>query len=201
MLVSFIPRAVEENIPGLNPDWYRLDASVNGIPEVLIIKPGFYMKPGLEGTSDKIEVSSKEIAESLVRQYTTSQVSFAPDSKPALIAIPEELSIPDMLKKYSGVIQAHKVFQKNWFMRLVKIADDDWIISHRHGVISDLQRSAARELNFNRDWLIEIPDDLGSKPECPACGFELLKKDAPVCPNCKTVINAAKYAALKLATV
>lgn len=197
-LVSFARRDILETIPGLQTSDYFLPASQGSIPSILLVNDSHYYKPDIEGRQDMVFVPSEQIVRSLVHMHITSQLAYAPDQHPAIFCVPNEsVSVESLtMPHYKELIDRTKAAQRKWFVTLVRIADDDWQTLRRHGMISNIQRTAARELGLQREWLMEIEDET-EKQGCPFCGTELLNPTAPICPSCGKVHNPARMAELE----
>lgn len=199
-LVSFAKRSIHEEIPGMQCASYELDASKDGIPSILYVEDSFYYKPDIDGNQDMIKVSSKDIVLSLVHMHITSQLAYVPNQQhPALMAFPEEKVTAESLKsneKQRITVADNLLKQRKWFLALVRMADDDWQQYQRHNMISDIQRTAARELGLKRDWLMTIEDE-STIASCPFCGSNLMNPTAPICPVCGKVHNPAKMKELE----
>jgi hypothetical protein len=83
---------------------------------------------------------------------------------------------------------------ESFYRTLVAAADKQWERSHSVVFISDLERRAARELKFEKEWSYEP----SQKIDCPACG-EKLKPGVAVCRVCGAVLDRAKAAQFGLA--
>ncbi len=77
----------------------------------------------------------------------------------------------------------------SFYRNLVAAADKEWERTHSYVFISDLQRRAARELKFEKEWSYEPQQ----RVDCPACG-EKLKPGVAVCRVCGAVLDRAKAA-------
>jgi len=187
-LISLAKRDILEEIPGLQYGHYPIPAAKDGVPSILLIEDSYYYKPDIDGNQDKLLVASRQIAESIVHMHITSQLGYRPDRHPALFCVPdEEVTIKTLEINHKDKIKDVLTKQHNWFTALVQIADDDWQQAHKHNMISDIQRTAARELGLKRDWLMQIADE--TRSNCPFCGTGLLDINAPICPTCGKVHN------------
>ena len=197
-LISYAKVDIHELIPDLQVSNYDLKAS-EGLPTVLIVEDSFYYKPDIDGHQDRVMVPSQQIAESIVHMHVTSQLMYRVDQHPALFAIINaELAPKDVEKNYKDIVTDMLRRQKKWFIALVKLADDDWQLSHRHQMISGIQRIAARELGLTREWLFDIDsEELNKKDTCPFCGSNLLDSNTPICPHCGKVHNPARLIQLE----
>jgi hypothetical protein len=76
-----------------------------------------------------------------------------------------------------------------FYRTLVSTADKQWERTHNVVFISDLERRAARELKFEKEWSYEPQQRI----DCPACG-EKLRPNVAVCRVCGAVLDRAKAA-------
>jgi hypothetical protein len=195
-IVSLAKREIREEIPGLNGGSYFIPPNEGEIPNLLIIKNSYYWKPDLDGRQDQILVDSVQIASSIVTSHITSQLLYRADQHPALFFIPnQELEVDDVLRNHKREINEANKKQKNWFRALVQLADDDWQQLRRHGMISDIQRTACKELGLKREWLDAVP--IEDRINCPFCGSNLFDPLAPICPVCNKVHNPARLAEIE----
>lgn len=194
-VVSFCRRPVREEIPGMQDANYFLPAAIGKEPVLLNVSNSYYYKPDLDGNQDRILVQSNEIANCIVHMHLTSQLMYRVDRHPALFWVPEEITPDDVMHKFESKVNEVLQSQKNWFQALVRLADDDWQTLPKHRMISDLQRTACKELGLSRPWLNSVPDE--AKVTCPYCGSDLLDSVAPICPHCSRVINPARLAEIE----
>ncbi len=78
---------------------------------------------------------------------------------------------------------------ETFYRTLVSSADKQWERTHNVIFISDLERRAARELKFEKEWSYEPQQRI----DCPACG-EKLKPNVAVCRVCGAVLDREKAA-------
>ncbi len=195
-LVSLAVRDIHEEIPGMMHAAYDIPASVDGHPSILVINDSFYYKPDIDGNQDRILVASSQIAHSIVHMHTTSQLLYNANQHPAIMAIPDkEVDADLVLHDYAKDLKELLKKQRQWFRALVQLADDDWQQLRRHNMISDIQRTAAKELGLKREWLDAVP--IEERINCPFCGSTLFDPQAPICPICGKVHNPAKLAELE----
>jgi hypothetical protein len=104
-------------------------------------------------------------------------------------------------EKFRGQLSVIRAQQNAWFKNLVDIADDTWSKIRSPLGIFDLQRTAARSLNLNREWLVELPPDTPPiAPQlCPVCKSQV-NPGALKCMHCGHVINKVEYDKLVGAT-
>lgn len=197
-LVSFSKREIYEEIPGMQNSGYRIAPCKSfAEPTLLGIDDSYYYKPDIEGNQDRVFVPSSAIAESIVHMHVTSQLASRADQHPAFFAIVNnELTVGDLFKNHKKQVDDYLTRQRKWYEALVRLADDDWQQLRRHNMISDVQRTAARELGLTREWLNAV-DYTEIKEDCPFCGSQLLNANTPICPNCGKVHNPAKLAEIE----
>lgn len=86
---------------------------------------------------------------------------------------------------------ARKKFEKT-LEALVNVGDIAWTRYHRHEMISDACRMAARYFRLEREWA------LNSQPsevkDCPSCGVRLPNPNVAVCKECGAVLDPVKAA-------
>jgi hypothetical protein len=205
-LVSFSKREFREHIPGMQMSDYFIPASMNSMPEILLVADSYYYKPTLDQEQDRVFVPSEQIVESLVHMHRTSQMLYKPTpaTYPAVFGLVNQAVTPDLLQKpeFQPLIRESLEAQRRWFISLVQMADDDWMRLHNHRMISDIQRTAAVELGLEREWLFDLPDfaDMREKVEpvgCPFCAALLIDPNAPICPNCGKVHNPVRLAEIE----
>jgi len=197
-VISLAKTPIREEIPGMQGGIYEIPACENNKPYILIIEDSFYFKPDIDGHQDMVIVPSYQIAMSVVQMHLSSQLAFKLGQHPALFAVPHVVVREDDLKNYKDKIAEMLAAQKAWFIALVRMGDDDWQVSHRHNMISDTQRMAARELGLERPWLetFSTIEEL-QETKCPFCGTGLLNVDAPICPTCGKIHNPVRLAELE----
>jgi hypothetical protein len=195
-VVSLARRAVYEEIPGMQHSTYTIPACDDNRPRILHVSDSFYYKPDLDGNQDRVMVSSEQLANSVVDMHISSQLLYRVDQHPALFAISNrEVDAEGALTEFKAECREALKKQKQWFVALVRLADDDWQTAKKHRMISDIQRTAAIELGLKRDWLNAVMDE--DQENCPFCGTGLLNPMAPICPTCGKVHNPEKLAALE----
>ena len=184
-LVSLMPFAFDEHKVGVYPGDYHIDAS-GGEPKILVINDAIhYVYLGDERGNLKARIPAHELASALVYDYVSSLSCSTSTSVPAIFWIPGTHKVEEIKKSYSDRIEVALQFQKNWFEALVKLADDDWSKYHRHTVVSDHQRHAAKSLNLEREWLIIPKPQEATTVLCAYCKSNI-HPDASICPFCRT---------------
>jgi hypothetical protein len=189
-VVSFLPWALNELKPGLIPENYYIPPAKDGIPGVLHIRDARSNLYVRDGKTYPITHPAEEVANSIVADYCTAQLQGSSDAKPALFWVPGKWSGSEILTKFITEVAEAKTKQNVWFLRLVRLADDDWARFGQHRMITDLQRHAARSLGqLNKPWMQNLEPTEYVK--CPACAT-LVDINAAVCANCGYITNKDK---------
>jgi hypothetical protein len=193
---SMVPFAIREPYkPGLHPGTFPMAPSVNNEPVLTIIKGCTRAQYDENFKQIPMPVPDDVVAGSVVDDYILSQSYTSPDERPALFWVSGEWSVADFKKNFAKEMATALEKQTAWFRKLVKVADDEWQRFHQHKMISDLQRTAAGMLNYKREWLEDTADMI---TKCQACQ-SLISTQAAVCPACKCILNAEKYAKFQFA--
>lgn len=192
-VISIVPFPIDEPKPGLYPGHFRIPAAKAGDIEILAVgRSVHHVYLDNDRGSITVPTPSSEVARSICDDYSASQLAyFRGEAEPGVFFIDGEYKDKkSVLAVAKGEIERARMLQKNWFMRLVAIADDEWNKYHSHKTISELQRFAAKSLGLEREWNIE--GTVNSLAFCPACKVPV-KSDAIVCSSCRTIINVEAY--------
>jgi hypothetical protein len=189
-IVSIFPQDISETKPGLVPDTYKIEKSDGKNPSILHIndvKSNLYIG---DGRTFPITHTAEELANAIVNDFWTSMLQADESARPGLFWVPGKHSKADILTKFATELAEAKKRQNAWFMRLVRLADDDWEKTKQHRMISDLQRTAAHSLGLiNKVWYHSPEPETYIK--CPACAT-MVADSAAVCSNCNYVVNKAR---------
>jgi len=199
-VISIVPFPIEEDKPGIYPGHFEIAAAQNEIPEVLVVGQSVYHIEVDEGRSVTVPCPPNEIARSIVDDYVISNLAISSDASPGIFWETGQFTSTEVITKLSEKLDKAKRMQFNWFRKLVEMADDDWEKTRQHKTISDMQRFAARTLNLNRPWLINIPIQPGKMNTCVACR-STIHPEAVICPNCKMILDIEKYKTMQFAEV
>jgi len=193
-IVSFYPRVIpSETKPGIYPGHFSIPAS-DGVKPVLVYigdSVGYVYLDESRG-SLPITIPAKQVAKSIVDDFCSTVLEYENGiSMPGLFWV--EGRVTEKEVKHLHIDQALSVaeLQKNWFIRLVKIADTDWNKSKNLSTISDVQRFACNFLNMDRPWNVDAEAIASMK--CPACKTHI-PVDSIVCQNCHVILNKEEYA-------
>jgi hypothetical protein len=196
---SMLPYALLEVKTGLYPNSFPIAKAEPNQFTLNIIPNNIYYLVNPDPLAEakqthyiKVPVPAIDCARSVVNDYVTSLIAVdLPDRVPGLFAVEGDWKDKKefQLKHADKLIQYRK-YQLNWFENLVRDADDMWAKTHSPVMISDLQRSAAKQLGFQRDWINPTPSELLEK--CPICKNPI-NPGALKCISCQTVLNKVEY--------
>lgn len=183
-VVSLMPFPLDEQKVGVYPGTFHIDAALDGEPKLLVVDDAIHFIYLGEDRGDlKVRIPAHELAASIVYDYVSSLSCYTSESFPALFWVPG--THKDASKIPQDRMDTAKLLQKNWFLALVKLADDDWSKYHRHTVISDHQRHATKFLGLEREWLIQPSIEVPKPVLCGACKSPI-HPEASICPFCRT---------------
>lgn len=200
-VVSFVPMPITEEKPGLYPGKFRLAACLDEAhPAVLHVRRSVY-HVYLDDARGKLQVREAPdvVAGAIVEDYIQSQLAVDENARPALFWLMGEVSPEQVRLFHKERVEQALLAQRQWFVNLCRLADDDWARYQRHNAISDFQRIAANKLGLTKDkhaWLDVTLQPEGSR--CPACATMVLG-DPTICPNCKVVLKPEEFKALQFA--
>lgn len=194
-IVSIMPFGFRDEKPGLAPGDFQMKAASPEKPEIHVVKVAQIRMMDQDYRPFMLDVDHEKVAADVCDCHNKSQIVWNDDAIPGLFWVKGEHTAEEVVKKFAKEIAEAKRKQDNWFRMIVKIADDDWSKWHQHKYISDLQRTAARSLNLEREW---VKDDVNMNTRCPACQ-SIISTEAAVCFACKAVVNEEKYKQFKFA--
>lgn len=200
-IVSLLPIQLNEFKPGLYPGQFQIPPVETGDFNILpVVDSIFYVSFALDNRPPmKITETAETVAASVVTGFVSTSLGTSNDAEPGLFWVPDHLDKKAIALKHVMELNQAKVKQTKWFLNLVRIADDEWVKSGKmHRSISSLQRAAAKFLNLERDWFIEVATATGPT-YCPACKVGI-HPAAVICSHCRTVINEAEYKKFKVAS-
>ena len=196
-VISIFPLIIKEEKPGVFPGRFTI-APCNGEPSLLVVGQSVHhIDVGEDRPQLEMPIASAEMARSIVEDFIAAQIAVTENAKPGLTWFRGEVTPLELKTKQAPLIASLKATQRAWYLELVKMADDDWQRYHKHTVISDIERMAARDLGYvDKAWLI-VPEQLMTS-SCPACGTAIVPT-VVVCPNCRCIIDAKRYKELNFA--
>jgi len=197
-IVSIYPSEIDEIKNTISPGRFIIPAGSYDNPSVVVVGPSSWWREiDEEQPLLEIPVSSIQIADSIIKDYCNGILGCnMADAMPGLFYIPGSFNITEVRKSYKHELDAALVRQRNWYSMLVKLADSLWARSNGNPLaISDSMRTAAKELNLEKDWMKDFR--MVETVRCKACG-SLLNPMFPVCPTCKAINDPAKAKELGL---
>lgn len=196
-IISVLTFAIREVKPGIFPtNIFAIPTVAPGDIEVITVEKGYYDVYVGDGKHLRQSEEAVVIAKSICNDFNNSQLGIDTDAYPGLFYVEGRWLKDEAKKRFSTEISHAKAKQNAWFVRLCRLADDDWARTHQHKMISDLQRNAACSLGWTREWLAETPVGDARLVPCPFCQT-LLKPEALVCATCKEIVKPEEYAKLK----
>lgn len=193
-VISLLPWALNELKPGLIPESYRVPEAKDGKPGILHIKDARSNLYVRDGKTFPITHPAEEVANAIVNDYCISQLEADSECKPAILWVFGKFSADEVIVKFKNELAEARKKQNAWFMKLIRLADDDWEKTHQHRIISDVQRHAAKSLGLlTKPWMQSIePQEF---VRCPACAT-LVDVTAALCQNCGYITNKDKAKSL-----
>lgn len=195
-VISIFPHKIRQEKPGVRPGIFYIEAGTLDKPSCTHIPHGSHTVYTGFGRSVSMRDLDREIARAIVQDFCRAQLEAGEDSHPGLMYVAEDVTPDEAKKKFASRLAELSRIQKNWFVKLYSMAEDDWNKHHSLRAISELQRIAARQIGKNPAWLTD-PVEFESKA-CPACGSRLTP-DAIVCSVCRCVIDKKRYGELEFA--
>lgn len=183
--------------PGLVPKEYFINpAESKDDFELTLVNPAQAHRYILDGEIFPYQVSSAEIANSVINDYVTAQLEIFEDSKPGLFVVPGSPTKNYIAKELSGLLNEYREYHDRWSYNLVKLADDIWQATHRHKAIPKISRESAKYLSLDREWSKEIKGE--DTIRCIGCK-SFIPADAAICMHCMTINNEEVASKLKRA--
>lgn len=194
-VVSLIPWKLTEEKPGLIPGRYSIPAS-DGINPIFIYIRKAKHSVYLDDTRGSLWAAdpSDEVAAAICRDFKSGQLAIDEDSEPGLFWLAGLLMREEILGEHSDRIKSAQRKQLNWFLNIAKIADDDWDRYHKHVVVSDFQRIAAKMIGWDpeeHEWMkaaIKEKPFEGKVTRCIACNAQL-EGDPVICRFCTCILK------------
>lgn len=192
-IISLVPFELNESKPGLYPGAYKIPAAKENDFELFVVTDAVhYVYLDMDRGSISVPTVSAEVARSICEDYKISKLGFvAGEAEPGLDYVEGEYKDKkSVLAVAKDKIERMMALQKQWFIQLVEIADDEWSKYHSHKSVSDIQRYAAKFLGLEREWNVEGTAE--SNTFCPACR-SVVMVGAVVCGACRTIIKPEEY--------
>jgi len=198
-IVSIYHKELNEVKHTLFPGRWKIPAGSYDKPSLVVIGPSSWFRdfddksPVLE-----IPVSAIQVAESIVKDYCNTVLEASPGERvPGIFFIPGEITLDDLKKNYKVRLDLANRLQRNWYERLVRLADSLWARTNGNSFsISDDMRYAAQELGLvEKPWIKDFQSVALVK--CVACG-NLRDPGYPICQSCKAIVDPDKAKLLNL---
>lgn len=190
-IVSLLPFPIEREMTGHNPHFYNIPKAAFGDFELLVIgdtTDSIYVGESKSVIRDNLAYN---VARELIDTYKEACVFTGPDAYPGLFYVEGEHDKESIKDNFPDLLEKADKENRNWYLNLIKAADDSWQKFHTHRDISTPQRLAAAALGQKRPWLIEAIVG-NSFQDCPACGTTI-KANVSVCPQCRAKIKESEF--------
>jgi hypothetical protein len=206
-LFNLIPIEIIESKPALFPARFvippaKVDEKDNSItPGVMTVTEGHHfidnvlIEQGKPGATIRQITSPNVLANSLVNDYKYAHIGLADDSEPGLFWLPGKVGLGELKtdQTYKALYERTLTKHKNWYRRLIALADADWEKNHNMLAVSDLQRIAARALRVQKDWVEFTAMEMLN---CPMCAM-MVNSMAVVCSSCNFILKPEIFEANK----
>lgn len=200
-IISIFPHQLPpERKPGLNPSEFAIPRGSYDNPQGLIITDNVFYNVDPDILSDakdrqliRVPVKPMELAQSIIQDYVNGLVFVDSEGMPGLFPVKGDFIKSEEIKeRFIEQIKEMDHVQRVWFHRLVDDANDIYSKSKNGNAISDLQRTAAKYLDIEADWLRkEIQPS-----RCPYCKSPI-NEGAIVCTTCNQILNELEYDKIK----
>lgn len=189
-IVSIYPREIFVKKITINPSEYVIPAGSYSSPGVLEVEPASWWRD-FDPDQPLIEIpeNSMIIANSIVNDYVNGIFQVGGESRLGIFVLPGKVSAVEVKAKHKAALDKADLQQKNWYRRLVEVADIGWARTNGNPLsISEDMRLAAEELGQQPAWMHNAA--MASMIRCIACG-SLRNPEFPICGSCKTVVDKA----------
>lgn len=201
-VASFVPFDIAVDMPGLFPGRYRIPASDTKIPTTIKIETAVHFVYMNESQGSlQVKNPPDVVARAIVEDYVNSQLALNETSGPALFWLTGDVEVSDILTKHKTMITKLKERQRNWFLNIVRMTDDDWRKYQRHTVISNFNRTIGSLMTLNPEehpWMQQIKTLEDAYKPCQFC-MSNISKEASVCSVCGHVVDVKRHKELESA--
>ena len=200
-IVSLLPRALNERKPGLSPSRFNIEAAAENDFNILVVNNiSYHMQSINDGQLVNVPVPADEVANSFCNDFIHSQLATSdePYAIPGLFWVEGELTKKKIESEWAEKLASISDAQNNWFRNLIASAEDEWSRYHQHRMISDIQRLAAKRMNYEAEWTM-VSQTIAPK-RCPACQTTIMHQEAIICSTCRCVLDMNKYKSMAFAT-
>jgi hypothetical protein len=198
-IVTILPYPLVEEKPGLVPGTFIIPYT----------EPGDFNLVNIERCQHAVYLDSNRprlivpdpsdlVARSVAYDHKTAMVCYeAGIAEPGIDWVwgeylPNENGKLAFAAAHGAVLEGMKRLQDEWYVRLLRMADDDWARYRQHKFITGLQRTAAQVLGqTDRDWMVQnrIEESLS---KCRFC-FAQVHPVACISPSCHGILDKARY--------
>lgn len=198
-IISIYPKRIKEVHHTIQPGVFIIEPGSLENPFTLLVEPSSWWKeiddrqPLLE-----IPISSINIANSVLTGYCQGLIGVTmKEAMPGVFFVPGAHTVRSIQSNFGEALAEADKKQKNWYLKLVQLADILWARSNGNPLsISDDARLAAQELQLkDKPWLQDFTTI--TLVQCKACG-RLKNPNFPVCPECKAIDDPEKAKELGL---
>lgn len=198
-IVSIYPRKVVHRNWTIEPGLFPIEAGSYENPSILVVNGSSWWKEiHAEKQVLEIPTGSALIAESVINDWCKSMQLVTELQGPGMFYIPGlGVTVEDVKGEYRDKLDFALERQRKWYQELIVVADLLWVHSNGNPrSVDQLAKLAARELGLkDKPWMsLEQHSQL---VPCPACGT-MRNPSFPVCSNCHTIVDKAKYESLGL---
>lgn len=197
-IVSIFPFPIIEIKYTIQPSRFEIPSGSYEKPGVLVVGSSSWFRK-IEDSNQVIEIPhfAVQVAESIIKDYCIGLLECELNiSSPGLFFIPGEFTFIEVLKGHKDKLDFANRIQRRWYEKLVISADAFWSVSNGNPrSISDLMRTAAKELKLDKPWLKDF-STMQLIP-CKACG-NMNRDNIIVCPNCKLVLRPEEFKKLQM---
>ena len=194
-VVSMVPYALREYKPQLMPGTFVIPAADEGDIQILHVdncKYPIYL--GEDRGYVQVTTLAEEVSQSIVDDFICAQLALDEDARPGMFWVEGAHSKDEILKKFPEKIAEAKRVQRNWYTRIIKLADSDFAKTKSIRAIPDVAFKAAKALRLeNLPWM--LIDNSQSQKFCPFCKSPV-EAAAAICAKCSHIVNKPLYDAL-----
>lgn len=200
-VVSLFPREIDEVKHTISPGRFIVPPGSLSKPGILHVGPSSWWRE-LDYSDPKqglFEISQNSIL--IAKSVVTDWLQGLPwcnqaDRMPAVFYLEGEWSVAKILSEKKTLLEAYDQKQKNWYMRLVEVADGIFAATNGNPrAIMDDMKLAAQQLGLDKPWLKNL--QASTMVRCVACGA-LRNPEFPICGACHLIIDKPLYEKLGL---
>lgn len=209
VVVSIFPIDIDEKKPTIQPGRFIMPAGSLEKPSVLVVGRSTWWRTADEDQDFEVANGAIQVANSIVNDYIMGapEASHHEGIGPGLFWIPGakydkynkvsfEYTYKWVVEENTELIAKADAGQKEWYLRLVNMADALWAMSKGNPLaISSTMKMAARAIGQDdKEWLKNYKE--AEKKACFACGMRN-NPEAIICMNCRFVLDAKRFEMIK----